>query len=128
MNRAKYITTLVSLIFLLLVSSLALAATSISENQVKVNIDYDLFTRDTQDYISIETETFTITNDQPQDMVVTITATNLPSGYQAEQKQVNVPADGVASTTLTLQIPHKKKAGEEKIGTIIIKDSGNIEL
>ncbi|MEK6900430.1 MAG: hypothetical protein AABX05_04875 [Nanoarchaeota archaeon] len=129
MNRAKYITTLGLLLLSLLVPSLAFAASSISENQVRINVDYDKLIRDNQDYISVETESFTITNYQPQDIVVSITATNLPSGYHPIEKQVNVPANGVpAITTLTIEVPHKKKAGEEKIGTIVIKDSNNVQL
>ncbi len=121
MNRPKFITTLVVLISVLLfLPVFAAASPGITESEVMLKVDYGKFTKDNQDTITVTTETITITNDGLSQITVTVEATGLTSQYKGESKQVIVPANGSATTFLTIEVPHKKEPGKEKIGTIVI--------
>ena len=126
MNRAKFITTLVVLLSMLFLSAFAAAAPGISENEVVLNVDYSQFVDEDDDFIVVTTEAFTITNDGPATSVK-IEITGLPSGYDWEPKEEAIPENG-KSMTLSIEVPHKKDQGTEKIGTIVIKDLNDNQL
>ncbi len=128
MNRAKFITTLVVLLIILFLSAFASAAPSFSGSEVVLNVDYSQFTDEDDDFIVVSTEPFTITNDGPDTTTVTVTAVISSSGYESETKQVPIAAGGSAEVTLSIEVPQKKEPGEEKIGTIVIKDANGGEL
>ena len=129
MNRSKWITTLIVLISVLLLPAFAAAAPSVTESEVVLEVDYSQFSDDDDDIISATTQAFTITNDGSTDITVIVDVTGLPAGYDAEEpKSVSVLAGSSATTTFIIDVPHKKDPGQEKIGTIIIKDQSNIQL
>ncbi|MDP3698214.1 MAG: hypothetical protein Q8R47_01365, partial [Nanoarchaeota archaeon] len=103
----------------------AAAAPTITETSVKLTVDYSKFTDKDDDFILVTTETFTIDNTNGAAGNVKITVTGLPSKYkvQPEVKDITVPANGISTVTLTIEVPHSKSPGTEKIGTIVITDS-----
>src|SRR3989338_8966583 len=125
MNKPKFSTTLIVLIGLLLVLPLfASAAPSITESTVKITADYSKFTDDDDDFIVISTQSFTVVNDG--NTAITVKATGLPSGYNSPSKTVE--ANSTSAITLTVEVPHSKSPGEEKIGSIVLTDSNNQQL
>ncbi|MEK6853532.1 MAG: hypothetical protein AABX64_02505 [Nanoarchaeota archaeon] len=111
---------------MLFLSAFAAAAPGISENEVVLNVDYSQFVDEDDDFIVVTTEAFTITNDGPATSVK-IEITGLPSGYDWEPKEEAIPENG-KSMTLSIEVPHKKDQGTEKIGTIVIKDLNDNQL
>ncbi|MEK6905598.1 MAG: hypothetical protein AABX24_04310, partial [Nanoarchaeota archaeon] len=63
MNKAKFSTTIIVLLgILLLLPLFAAASPSITETSVKLTADYSKFGED-DDFISVTTESFTVIND-----------------------------------------------------------------
>src|SRR3989344_667105 len=130
MNKPTWITTLiVVLIGVLFLPLFVAAAPSIIESEITLEVDYSQFSDDDDDILSTSTSTFTITNDGSTDLTVIVDVTGLPSGYDAEPKEVLIPANSSKNdVSIVIDVPHKKDPGVEKIGTIIIKDQSNIQL
>src|SRR3989338_5941875 len=121
MNKAKFSTTLVLLIgALLLLPLFAAAAPTITETSVKLTADYSKFTDEDDDFIVVTTESFTVVNDG--NSAITLKATGLPAKYTS-QSTVTVPANTTSTVTLSVEVPHSKSPGTEKIGTIELTDS-----
>ena len=135
MNKAKFSTTLLLLGALLLLPLFAAAAPSITEPSVSLTADYSKFADEDDDFILVTTETFTVVNDGMEPIDIKVKVMGLPNNYkvQPEVKDITVPAatdegDGSAEVTLTIEVPHDKSPGTEKIGTVIITDSNGNQL
>ncbi len=117
MNKTKFSTTIIVLLgILFLLPLFAAASPSITESSVKLTADYNKFGED-DDFISVTTESFIVENPDGIDGI-TVKVTGLPSKYKSEPKILpNVTQQVV---TLTVEVPHSKSPGEEKIGTIAI--------
>jgi len=124
MVKAKFSTTLLVILGIaLLMPLLASAAPSITETSVKLTADYSKFTDEDDDFIVVNTESFTVDNIGGSE--VTVKATGLPSGYTSNTATVGAEKKQV---TLTINVPHHNSPGAEKIGTIIITDSNGAPL
>lgn len=129
MNKAKFSTTLMLLIgALLLLPPFAAAAPSITETSVKLTVDYSKFADNDDDFIVVTTQTFTIDNKDGPDTTVNVKVTGLPAKYnvQSEIKDLQVKAGEKKTVTLTIEVPHDKGPGQEKIGTIAIYDGNKL--
>src|SRR3990167_4027180 len=116
MNKPKFSTTPILLLGVLLFLPLfAAAAPIITETSVKLTADYSKFTDEDDDFIVVNTESFTVDNIGGSE--VTVKATGLPSGYTSNTATVGAEKKQV---TLTINVPHHNSPGAEKIGTIII--------
>ncbi len=128
MNKAKFSATIIVLLgILLLLPLFAAADPSITESSVKLTADYGKFGED-DDFITVTTDSFTVTNIDGN-LDITVRATGLPSKYSSQP--VIILADKKQTSkivTLTIQVPHSKSPGQEKIGTIIITDSNGTQL
>lgn len=120
MNKAKLSTTFAVILGLLIFLPILASAASITETSVTLTADYSKFADEDDDFIFVTTESFTVVNDG--DSPVTVKATGLPSKY-ASQNTVTVGPGENETVTLTIEVPHDKFPGTEKIGTITIYDS-----
>ena len=125
MNKAKFSTTVAVLLGLLIFLPLfAAAAPSITETSVKLTADYSKFADEDEDFIVVTTQSFTVNNSEGTGPV-TVKVTGLPPKYNSQSATVNVETKTV---TLTIEVPHDKSPGTEKIGTIILTDSSGKPL
>lgn len=126
MNKATFSTTLTVLLGLLIFLPLfAAAAPSITETSVELTVDYSKFVDEDDDVIVVTTESFTVDNTDGSG-TVTIKAVGLPSKYKSQSTPVG--AGKKEQVSLTIEVPHDKSPGKEKIGAIIITDSNNSPL
>ena len=125
MKKATFSTTVLVLLgALLLLPFFAAAAPGITEPSVKFTADYSKFADEDDDFIVVTTESFTVNNSEGMNKV-TVKATGLPSKYNSQSTTVD-PGE-TKPVTLTIEVPHDKAPGSEKIGKIVITD-GNQEL
>ena len=122
MVKAKFSTTLLVLLGILLVMPILAAASSITESSVLIHADYSKFTKDNDDTISVITDQFTVVNDGASPL--TVKATGLPSKYSSDT--VTVPGMTTQTVTLSIEVPHRKSPGTEKIGSITITDGTTV--
>lgn len=114
--------------FFLLVSFVS--AVNIVDDEVKLNVDYEKFNNEDQDFIVVNGQ-FVISNTNPTDKNVEISFLGLPTDYEPSTTDRIVTVTGSATRTVSfsIEIPHNKDSGEENIGYILIKDpSTNVEL
>ncbi|HLD40026.1 MAG TPA: hypothetical protein VJB13_02700, partial [Candidatus Nanoarchaeia archaeon] len=124
MVKAKFSTTLLVILGIaLLMPLLASAAPSITETSVKLTADYSKFTDEDDDFIVVNTESFTVDNTGGTSPV-TVKATGLPAKYNSQS--TTVYAGATKTVILTIEVPHSKSPGLEKIGTIEITDSTGV--
>ncbi len=117
MVKAKFSTTLLVILGIFLVMPiLAAASPTITENSVLIHVDYSKFTKDNDDTISVTTDQFTVINDGASPL--TVKATGLPSKYSSDT--VTVPGMTTQTVTLSIEVPHRKSPGTEKIGSITL--------
>ncbi len=127
MNKATFSTTVIVLLGLLLFLPIfASAAPSITESSVKLTADYSKFADEDDDFIVVTTQSFTVNNSEGNSPV-TVKATGLPAKYNS-QSTPTVSAGKTETVTLTIEVPHDKSPGQEKIGTIILTDSNGNPL
>ena len=93
----------------------------IVEDTVDISVSYSDFKDDNDDIIEQNTDSFTIKNNNVEEVRVIIEATGLPSGYSAESKEVIVAGDSEVQTTLKINVTHSQNAGTEGIGSLTIK-------
>lgn len=117
---------LLALFLLFIAAAFASAAVDITPTTIPLNVDYELFDDDNLQTIAVNTDSFTLINPTAVAITVTITATDLPSGYTAEQKPVTVAANGTSSTTLRVNVPHREGPGDKTIGNIAITEAGAV--
>ena len=131
MNKAKLGTTIIVLLGLLIfLPLLAAASPTITESSVTLTADYSKFADEDDDFIVVTTESFTVDNTNGVQTEVKITVTGLPSKYKVQSavKEITISADTTTQVTLSIEVPHDKSPGQEKIGTIVITDSNNAQL
>jgi hypothetical protein len=110
---------------LTLFANIVYADLSIVENEIGLDVNYGIFEEDdkVKDYV---TETITLNNTDPVVVNAVISTKNLPSGYSAADVSVTVPANGLATATLTVEVPHKNDGGSKIVGAIAVSVS-NVE-
>jgi hypothetical protein len=114
---------------LLLIVPMVYADITVSHDKIYADVDYAKFTSKNQETISVTTSAFTITNNGEEDATVSLLVAGLPAGYSSSSKEITIAGNSTSdSLTLTLDIPHKKKPGEEKIGVVTLSNGETVDL
>ncbi len=97
----------------------------LSKPELLVIADYSSFADKNQQTIFVPTETFKVTNNGKEAVTLSMTITDLPSGYGAEKKTISLAA-GTTSEALTvnLKVPHQQDSGKKQIGTLTLSQNG----
>src|SRR3989338_9009628 len=114
------------LVLMVLTAGAVLADFQITESTATLEVDYAEFEED-DDFIEVPV-TITIEDTDGTADVVNVAVTAKPSTYNvtpSTPNPVTIPADGSIPVTLTFQVPHEKKPGQEQIGTITVTDTAN---
>jgi hypothetical protein len=107
---------------------LATTGVEITETEITMDVDYETFNDDDQNTILVSTNIITIKNNNPIDVKVILDASNLPSSYSTENKEIILLGNESKTTTLNIDVPHDQEPGNSTIGNIVILGEGNLEL
>ncbi len=107
---------------------LASSNVEIVEESININVDYGNFNDDKQDTILENTDAVTIKNNNDEEVKVILEAAGLPTDYISGSVEVIIAANSTTTTTLSVDVPHKKDSGKENIGSLIIKGVNGVDL
>ena len=117
------------LIFLAVILSLftVQAAVEITENSINFEVDYNNFDDESQIVVR-KTIEFTVRNTEFTPVLIKTSVTGLSSRYNVPAiNQINIPAGETRIITFNIDVPHQQSSGERQIGTIVIKDTNDIQ-
>jgi len=119
---------LLGLVLLCILATAVSANIELVEDVVTLDVDYSGFNDEYQETVAETTSAFTLKNTGSEEVITTITLTNLPADYVYTSKNITVPAavDGVAgevSTTLSIDVSHDENSGETNIAIIALSGS-----
>ncbi len=106
----------------------ASANVDLTDTEVIADVDYSQFAEEGQKSMTITTDSFTLKNNNAEEVKVKLEVANLPSKYTAESKELTIPGNSTVSTTLTLNITHDKSSGSANIGNVVVKGLSGVQL
>ena len=123
---------LISTLILLLLVGFASATVEIDGTNVVFEADYSDFDNkdcddapsDCEDYVTSDIS-FSVNNTDASEVTIVVSASGLPSGYIANDKEVVLSASATTTVAYSIKVAHDKDAGEAEVGVITITDKND---
>jgi len=109
-------------------ASYASAKVDLTDTEVIAKVDYNQFAEDGQKTIIVTTNSFTLKNNNAEEVKVKLEVSGLPTKYTAESKELTILGNSTISTTLALNITHDKGTGSVNIGNVVVKGLSGVQL